>query len=414
MTDLHLNGWFVFVLLSFFLVWKLDFFTTLLNLKAFAAEIPSEFSDLIDDEQLETSRDYNRARSVLDIAESIFMLILFFVFWWLGGFGWLDEKVRSLGQGPILSGLIYISVLYLALQVISLPISWYSTFGIESAFGFNRTTPSLFFADFLRNLLLSAALGIPLLSLLLWVFEQVPFAWLWGWLIVVGFMIAGVFLAPTLILPIYNKFRPLEDGELKEQIFAMAAKCEFPVQEISVMDGSKRSSKANAFFTGFGSNKRIVLFDTLIENHSVRELVGVLAHEIGHFKKRHLLKSMIIGILSTGLMFFLLGLMINNRALFDAFAVGNTSIYVSLVLFTILLQPLNEILSVAGNCLSRRNEFEADAFASDATGEPDALATALRKLSVDTMSNLTPHPAYVFLNYSHPPVLQRIEALRKT
>lgn len=414
MTDLHLNGWFVFVFLSFFLVWKLDFFITLLNLKAFATRVPPEFSDLIDDEQLEISRDYHRARSVLDIAESIFMLILFFVFWWLGGFGWLDEKVRSLGQGPILSGLIYVSTLYLALQLISLPISWYSTFGIEGKFGFNRTKPSLFFADFMRNILLSAALGLPLLALLLWVFAQIPLAWFWGWLIVVGFMIAGAFLAPTLILPLYNKFNPLEEGELKEQIFGMAAKCEFPVREISVMDGSKRSSKANAFFTGFGSTKRIVLFDTLIENHSVRELVGVLAHEIGHFKKRHILKNMVLGVLSTGLTFFLLGLMINNRSLFDAFAVENTSIYVSLVLFTILLQPVNEILSVAGNCLSRKNEFEADAFASDATGEPEALASALRKLSVDTMSNLTPHPAYVFLNYSHPPVLKRIEALRKT
>jgi STE24 endopeptidase len=218
-------------------------------------------------------------------------------------------------------------------------------------------------------------------------------------------------VAPAWLLPLFNRYEPLPDGSLRRSIEEMARKCDFPLAEVSVMDGSKRSTKSNAFFTGFGKTKRIALFDTLIEKHSEDELVGVLAHEIGHYKKGHLVTSLLVGILTTGAMFFLLGLMMNNRSLFDAFGVKETSVYVSLVLFGIVMSPVNDLLSVAGNWLSRKHEFEADAYAAEVTGEPEALAGALRQLSKDNLSNLNPHPFYVFLNYTHPPVARRIEAL---
>ncbi|MDF1751169.1 MAG: M48 family metallopeptidase [Verrucomicrobiales bacterium] len=412
MTDLHINGWFVAIVLAFVLLWKLDFFTTLLNMKSFKSQVPAEFVDVMDPEQFEISKDYTRVKAVFGIGVSIFMLVVFFSFWWLGGFGWLDEKVRSFGYGNLVNGLIYIGILFVGLQILTLPLSWYSTFGIEAKFGFNKMTPGLFIMDFFRGLILAALLGAPLLLAILWIFESVPMAWFWGWVVMTGFMLISVFLAPTLILPLYNKFTPLGEGELKDEIFAMAAKCQFPVKEISIMDGSKRSTKSNAFFTGFGPTKRIVLFDTLVNNHTVPELVGVLAHEIGHYKKRHIVKGILMSIIGSGVMFFLLGILKDNRALFDAFAVKETSTYVSLVLFGILMQPVSQILGIGGSWLSRKHEFEADAYAAEVTDRPEAMASALRKLSADNLTNLTPHPAYVFLNYSHPPVGERIAALR--
>ena len=413
MAPLQVNAWFLAVTAAFVILWKIDFFVTLLNMRSLQEKPPAEFVDQINEEDYAKSRDYTRTRSVFSLGTSIYMLIILFAFWWLGGFGWLDAKVRSFGLGSISTGVMYVGILYLAMHILTLPLSLYSTFGIEAKFGFNQTTPGLFAADFFRSLALSAVLGVPLLIALLWIFEKAPMAWFWGWLATCAFMIAVVFLAPTLIMPLYNKFEPLEEGELKTEILEMAEKCKFPLNDISVMDGSKRSSKANAFFTGFGSTKRIVFFDTLVENHTVPELVAVLAHEIGHYKKRHLVKGLIISIVGSGIMFCLLGALLNNRGLFDAFSVKELSVYVSLVLFAILMQPVNNIVSVGGNWLSRKHEFEADAYARDATDDPEPLISALKKLSADNKSNLTPHPAFVFMNYSHPPVVERIAALRK-
>jgi len=409
---MQVNEWFVAISVLLVLLWKVDFIATLLNLKSLGTPMPEEFREMLSEEEGERSRDYTRARANIGIGESFFSLVLLLAFWWLGGFGWLDEVVRGLGWGDIPHGIVYIATLALALQIAGLPFDVYDTFVLEERFGFNRTTPGTFVADFFKGLILSAVLGLPLLAALLWLFAQVPFAWLWGWGLVTVFSLALAYVAPTWILPLFNKFTPLEEGELKDEIHAMADKCAFPLREVCVMDGSKRSSKANAFFTGWGKNKRIALFDTLVENHTTPELVGVLAHEIGHFKKRHIVKSIVLSIVTTGMLFFLLGLMLENRGLFDAFGVGETSVYVSLVLFGILIQPVNDLLSVLGNVLSRKHEFEADNFAADATGEPGALAEALRKLSRDNLSNLTPHPFYVFLNYSHPPVVDRIRRLK--
>tara|TARA_R110002096_G_scaffold54841_7_gene141354 strand:- start:2682 stop:3917 length:1236 start_codon:yes stop_codon:yes gene_type:complete len=405
------NIWFIAIVLGLFVMWKVDLFATLLNLKSLSPEIPESFRDFVDEDAYEQSQEYTRARAVLGIGEGIFSLVVLFVFWWLGGFSWLDGSVRGLGKGPIVTGLVFIGALVVTQQILSIPFDLYSTFGLEERFGFNRTTPVTWLVDHLKGALLGILIGLPLLAALLWIFETVPAAWLWGWIMVTVFSLALTYVAPTWIMPLFNKFQPLEDGELKTAIHEMAEQCDFPLKEVFVMDGSKRSSKSNAFFTGFGNNKRIALFDTLIENHTVPELVGVLAHEIGHFKRRHIVKSMVIGVVTTGLMFFLLGMMMENRALFDAFGVKETSVYVSLVLFGILMSPVNDLLSIGSSYLSRKHEFEADAYAAKVTGNADAMADALRKLSKDNLSNLTPHPFYVFLNYSHPPVVERVKAL---
>jgi STE24 endopeptidase len=408
---MQINAWFLIIVLGLFLFWKLDLFATLLNLKALTPEIPESFREFVDEEAYETSQEYTRAKAVLGIGEGIFSLVVLFTFWWLGGFGWLDTMVREYDQGPIVTGLFYIGVLLVAQQILSIPFDLYGTFGLEEKFGFNRSTFATWCMDRVKGAVLGVLIGAPLLAALLWIFQTVPVAWLWGWILTTVFSLALTYIAPTWIMPLFNKFEPLPEGELKTEIHAMAEQCEFPLKEVTVMDGSKRSAKSNAFFTGLGNNKRIALFDTLIENHTVAELVGVLAHEIGHFKKRHIVKSLVIGILTTGAMFFLLGLMMENRSLFDAFGVEKTSVYVSLVLFGILMSPINDLLSIAGNSMSRKHEFEADAYAAEVTGNPEAMANALRKLSKDNLSNLTPHPFYVFLNYTHPPVVERVKAL---
>lgn len=410
---MQFNAWFFAIVIALVVLWKIDFFATLLNLKSLTPEIPDAFQGVIDAEVYEKSQEYTRSKAVLGIGEGVFSLVLLFTFWWLGGFGWLDHIVRDLGRGPIVTGLVFIGVLVAAQGVLSIPFDLYDTFVLEERFGFNRTTPATWIVDRLKGIVLGVLIGAPLLAALLWIFQTVPLAWLWGWLLVTAFSLLLTYVAPTWIMPLFNKFEPLEEGELKTEIHAMAEKCDFPLKEVSIMDGSKRSAKSNAFFTGIGDNKRIALFDTLVEKHTVPELVGVLAHEIGHFKMKHIVRSLIVGIATTGAMFFLLGLMMENRGLFDAFGVEKTSVYVSLVLFGILISPINQILSVGGNWMSRKHEFEADAYAANATGNPQAMADALLKLSKDNLSNLTPHPFYVFLNYTHPPAVERIAALGK-
>jgi len=408
---MQINTWFIVIVLALFLLWKLNFFATLWNMKALSPEIPATFEGFVDEEAYENSQAYTRANAILGIGEGIFSLVVLFTFWWLGGFGWLDEQVRSFGYGSIVTGLLFIGAVLVAQMILSIPFDLYSTFGLEEKFGFNRTTFSTWCLDRVKGLFLGLIIGAPLLVALLWIFETVPVAWLWGWILMTGFSLILTYVAPIWIMPLFNKFEPLEEGELKTAIHKMAKDCDFPLREVTIMDGSKRSAKSNAFFTGLGKNKRIALFDTLVQNHTVPELVGVLAHEIGHFKKRHIVKSLLIGILTTGALFFLLGLMMENRSLFDAFGVRETSVYVSLVLFGIVMTPMNEILSIGSNWLSRKHEFEADAYAAEVTGNPQAMADALRKLSKDNLSNLTPHPFYVFLNYTHPPVAERVEAL---
>ncbi|MEN8856291.1 MAG: M48 family metallopeptidase, partial [Akkermansiaceae bacterium] len=270
--------------------------------------------------------------------------------------------------------------------------------------------------DQIKGLVITALIGAPLMALILWIFLSVANAWIFAWLAVTVISLALTYLAPSLILPLFNKFTPLEDGELNEAIQAMAKKCDFPLTEISVMDGSKRSAKANAFFTGFGKRKKIALFDTLVEKQTTDELVAVLAHEIGHFKKKHIVQRLVLSVIQTAVIFFLLGLATNQdsvfgQQLYSAFGVEH-SYAVGLVLFMIMFKPVSRIISIFMNMLSRKHEFEADTYASEAQGTPNNLVSALKKLSAENLSNLTPHPLEVFLDHSHPPVLTRIEALK--
>ena len=314
---------------------------------------------------------------------------------------------------PVVNGLFFIGILVLLRALLSLPFSCYSTFVIEEKFGFNRTTLKTFVIDLVKGFVLAILLGVPIMALVLGFFEHAgPFAWLYCWGAVTLFTLVVQFLAPTLIMPLFNKYSPLEEGELRSAIMEYARSIDFPLQNIFVMDGSKRSTKSNAFFTGFGRNKRIVLFDTLIEQHTVEELVAVLAHEMGHYKKKHILKSILLGIAQTGLLFFLVSIFISYQGLFDAFHMQQTSVYAGLLFFGLLYTPVDFFIGLILQMISRHHERAADQFAINTTDTPEAMIDALKKLSVNNLSNLRPHPIYVFLNYSHPPVLERIRAIR--
>ncbi len=411
------NALALLILVALFALWKLDFIATLLNLKALSPDLPKEFADVFDADRYARSQAYTRESARFEIIHSTFSLVTLLVFWTLGGFGWLDGFSRQLVSGEIPAGLVFLGLLFVGHTLLHLPFSIHDTFVIEEKFGFNKTTPKTFVIDQLKGLMLAAVLGLPLAAGILWIFTNVQQAWLWAWGFFVAFQLFLTWLAPTLILPLFNKFTPMADGPLRQAIHAMAAKCGFPLGEISVMDGSKRSTKANAFFTGFGKTKKIALYDTLIEEQTQDELVAVLAHEIGHFKLRHIIQRLAVSILQAGVLFFLLGLVIDggkfSRELFDAFGVEKISAHVGLVLFGLLFAPASRLLGIAAAAWSRKHEFEADAYAAKATGKPESLVTALKKLSAKNLSNLTPHPFRVFLDYSHPPVLTRIGALRQ-
>ena len=408
-----MNTYAIIILATLLLSYILDLITELLNLKALRDELPTEFSDVFDQEKYRKSQEYTRVKTRFGLISATFSLIVTLVFWFSGGFNWLDMLVRQWGFSEIFTGLFYIGILLIANTVLNLPFSIYSTFVIEARFGFNKTTPKTFVLDMLKGLLLGVVIGGALLGGILAFFQFAGAnAWLYCWIAVTLFTIFMQFIAPTWIMPLFNKFTPLEDGELRREIMNYAQKVHFPLDNLFVMDGSKRSAKSNAFFTGFGKHKRIALFDTLIEKHSIAELVAILAHEIGHYKKKHILQGMIISILHTGVMFFLLSIFLNHSGLFDAFYMENMSIYAGFIFFGMLFSPISEILGIFMQMFSRKNEFEADQFAAETTQNSSNMISALKKLSANNLSNLTPHPFYVFLNYSHPPVLERIRALR--
>ena len=399
-------------------LWKLDFIATLLNLKASSPELPAEFSDVFDKKKYEESQQYMQANSKFDIVSSIFNLFVLLTFWLCNGFVWLEGVVSGFGFGYILSGLAYLGLLFLGNLLLTMPFDIYSTFILEKRFGFNKTTSATFVSDQLKSLLITALLGGPIIALLLWIFNSVDNAWLWAWAAVTVFSLLLTYLAPTYIMPLFNKFTPLEDGALKTEIEAMSAKCEFPLTELFVIDGSKRSTKANAFFTGFGKQKKIALYDTLIKEQSIPELVAVLAHEIGHFKCRHILQRIVLSVVQMAVIFYLIGIFTSpdsavSQVVYEAFGFTDSApIYVGFALFGIVFQPVSFLISLAMNRWSRKHEFEADNYAKEHQGTPDHLISALKKLSAQNLSNLTPHPLVVFLEYSHPPVLQRINALR--
>jgi STE24 endopeptidase len=417
MTDWNFLA--VAILFALFLLWKLDFVATLLNLKTFPERVPAPLAGHVSQESLDRGRSYLRTNSSFSIVRSSASLATLITFWALGGFAWLDGLSRAWANDqPIATGLIFFALLGVSLSLLSLPFDWYHTFVIEEKFGFNKSTPATFWTDRIKGLLVAAALGLPLAAAVLWIFLHVSHAWLWAWGVFTVFQLLLTYLAPTLILPLFNKFTPMPENELKRKIRELGERCGFPLEGVYVMDGSKRSTKANAFFTGFGKRKKIALFDTLMEKHSDDELLAVLAHEIGHFRRGHIRQRLAAGILQSAALFFLLGLATDPngafaRQLFAAFGVPRISPHVGLVLFSLLFEPAGRILGVLFHAWSRRHEFEADAYAVAAMGESSSLAEALRKLSSDQLAHPSPHPLRVWLDYSHPPLLQRLEAMVK-
>jgi len=383
-----------------------------LNLRALKQDIPARLTGLYKPEEYRKSQQYTRSRTRFGFITGVFGLVVTLVFWFSGGFDFLDQIVRSWSFGAIISGLLYIGILAFAYELLTLPFAIYATFVIEERFGFNRTTPGTFIKDLLKGLGLSITLGTPLLAGVLTLFEYAgSYAWLYCWLAVTVFTLVIQVIAPVWLMLLFNKFIPMEPGELKDAIENYARSVGYRVRSIFVIDGSRRSTKSNAFFTGFGRTRRIALFDTLIDNHTIPELVAVLAHEIGHDKKKHIVQGIIIGILHTGLLLYLLSLLLDSAGLYRAFYIEQPSIYTGLIFFGLLYTPVEMVLSIALKLLSRRNEYEADRFAARTIDESSSLIEVLKKLSTDNLSNLTPHPFYVFLNYSHPTLLQRIEAI---
>jgi STE24 endopeptidase len=398
-----------FLTFDFFLELILD----VLNLKHQTDELPTELEDVYEQEKFRRSQEYIRTNTRFGFLTSAFSFVLMLTVLLTGVFGWMDIFVKLTVSNSILQTLLFFAILFVLSDLINLPFSLYKTFVIEEKFGFNKSTLKTFFADKLKGYLLTFVIGGVLLTVFIWLVQNMGANfWIWFWVVISAFMLFVNFFYTSLILPLFNRLTPLEDGGLRTAIEGYSQKVNFPLTNIFVMDGSKRSAKSNAFFSGLGKQKKIVLFDTLINNHTQEELVAVLAHEAGHYKKNHILQGLMVSVLQIGVMLFLLSLFIFNKQLSYALGGGEYAIHLNLIAFGLLFTPFSHIIGILINLWSRKNEYEADRYAADTYGG-EALASALKKLSADNLSNLTPHPARVFVHYSHPPLLQRLRALKK-
>lgn len=384
-----------------------------LNVKHLPKDVHPEFIEWYDAEKYGKAQEYLKVQTLFSTIQSLFSFICVVLFISFKGFSLVENLITSLTDIYWIKSALFVGIIICISSIASIPFSLYHTFVIEEKFGFNRTTKAVFWGDFIKSLFLSILLGVPLYIGLIGLLGSLgELAWIVAWILLFLIQLLFMFLAPALIMPLFNTFTPLEEGSLKGKIEEYAKNVGFRFGGISVMDGSKRSQKANAFFTGFGKLRKIALFDTLIEKHSDDELVAILAHEVGHFKKMHIWQMVIFSLISTGILFFLMGKMQNSSAMYQAFGFTDTTLYALPLLFSFFMMPLNFIFGLLQMALSRKNEFEADAFAKE-TSSAEHLITGLKRLSVDSLSNLEPHWFKVFLEYSHPPVLKRIEALRK-
>lgn len=382
-----------------------------INLKSKRAEIPNEVASFYERDKYLKSLSYHADLTKFSFFTSAFSFLLSASMLFFGGFGWLDDLLREYIHQEIVLALAFFGVLMIASDILTIPFQWYSTFVIEERYGFNKTTTKTFILDKLKGYLLTALVGGGLLSVLIYLVQSIgPTFWIWFALLAAAFIFIVNMFYTSLILPLFNKLTPLKDGELKNAIEAFSAKVKFPLDNIMVIDGSKRSKKANAFFSGIGRKKKIVLYDTLIENHTTEELVAVLAHEVGHYKKNHIVWGYVLSVIQVVFTLFVLSRMIFNEDVSSALGAHQLGIHINLVAFGILFSPISGITSLLMNLYSRKNEFEADAFART-TYDGTALSNALKRLSVDSLSNLYPHPLYVFFHYSHPPLLERLKAL---
>jgi len=383
------------------------------NARAARLILPEEFRGTYDPAEYTNSQNYTLAKSRLEIASSATNTIALVCLILFGAFAWLQTAVSGLDAPWLVRGLVFLGAVAAFFEILNLPLELASVFGLEERYGFNRTTAGTFVLDKVKTYALFAVIGSVAACGILIFFRVFPqYGWLLAWAFLAALMLLLQYVGPNWILPLFNRFTPLEEGPLRDTIMTTAQRAGFDLEGISVMDGSRRSNKSNAFFTGMGRKKRIVLFDTLINRHTPGELSSVLAHEIGHFKLRHIWRRTFLSLAQTGIMLYLLSLMLYSEPLYAAFGLKATPIYAGLVFFAILYAPIDFLLSLATNALSRRYEYEADAFAARTTQRPQDLAAALKRLARDNLSNPTPHWLYVLLEYSHPPVLDRLRHLR--
>jgi STE24 endopeptidase len=391
----------------------LDRYIGYLNTTRWSDKLPEELKGIYDQDKYSLQQAYQRENYRFSLfSEGInFMLILAMLL--LFGFAYANNLVFSVTENHTIAALLFFGILMMAAEIINIPFAWYSTFVIEEKFGFNKTTLSVFFLDKLKGWLLSALIGGGLLALIIWIFHTTgQYFWLIAWAVLSGFSVFMAIFYSSLIVPLFNRQTPLEDGELRTAISDFSRKSGFRLDNIYVIDGSKRSTKANAYFTGLGSKKRIVLYDTLISEMTTDEVVAVLAHEIGHYRKKHVVQGLLLGLLQTGILLYLFSVFVKSPSVSGALGVDEPNFHIGIIAFSILYSPVSMLTGLGLNMLSRRNEYQADAFAAHQYNAA-ALISALKKLSVNNLSNLTPHPVYVFFNYSHPPLLQRLEYLHK-
>ena len=401
-----------FILFNFILEYILDS----LNAKSWDLPIPEELAGIYDKAEYEKARKYHQAKDKLSTIATILSTIITLLFLWFKGFAWTHILISEFTASPILQTLLFFGVLVLVSDIIGLPFEIYGIFVIEEKFGFNKMTWKTYLSDKLKGYILGAIIGGVLLSLFVWFYMIAGNKfWLYAWILFAAFTLFIAMFYTSLIVPIFNKLNPLENGSLREKIEIFAQKIQFPLTNIFVIDGSKRSTKANAYFSGLGSKKTIVLFDTLINEQTEDELLSVLAHEVGHYKMKHIQKSMLISILQMGALFFILQLFINKTALSAALGLQTDVpvFHLGLIAFSLLYTPISMLTGIFMNIFSRKNEFEADNYAKEHIGTADHLIAALHKLSANNLSNLNPNKWYVFFHYSHPPLLERVRNLMK-
>jgi STE24 endopeptidase len=384
-----------------------------LNANHFNDKIPDELKDVYDEDEYKKSQSYKKTNAQFSNITSTFSIILTLVFFFADGFKYVDNFARSFTENPILVALIFFGIIMLGSDVLTTPFSYYKTFVIEEKFGFNKATKKIFWLDKLKGWLMSILLSGLILSLIIWFYQFTgENFWMYAWVLVSVFSVFMNLFYSKIIVPLFNKQTPLEDGELKMAIEKYAEKVGFTLHNIFVIDGSKRSTKANAYFSGFGSQKRITLYDTLINDLETDEIVAVLAHEVGHYKRKHIIFNLTVSLLLTGFTLFVLSLFINSTVLSEALGVATPSFHIGLIAFGVLYSPISEISGLFMNYVSRKFEYQADNYAKN-TFAAKPLITSLKKLSKNSLSNLTPHPAYVFMHYSHPTLLERINNLKE-
>ncbi len=385
----------------------------LFNAKHFNDPIPEELQDVYDETEYIKSQAYKKVNHQFSNYTGLFSLLLTLTFFFLDGFEFIDNIARSYTDNNILIGLIFFGLIMIGNDIISTPFSYYKTFVIEEQFGFNKTTRKLFVIDKIKGWLMTIIIGGGILALIIWFYEFTgQYFWLYAWGLVTLFIVFMNMFYSKLIVPLFNRQVPLKNGELRDKISAYAKTVGFKLDKIFVIDGSKRSTKANAYFSGFGSEKRVTLYDTLINDLNDEEIIAVLAHEVGHYKRKHIIFNLITSILLTGLTLFILSLFISNPLLSNALGVDIVSFHIGLIAFGLLYAPISEITGLVMNYFSRKFEYQADDYAKT-TYKPEPLITSLKKLTKNSLSNLTPHKTYVFMHYSHPTLLQRIKNLRQ-